>query len=729
MEGRFVQRSRLKARFRNLLAYPGAGLVLVLRELNHALAGEAAASRNSAVFRDYFNGTIGSSREKIARMSDSADKPPPSSTGSPLPVSALAAPFVQAWLGLAAALLLIFAVGVLQLSRGYERITAEQQSRLQTQARVVAENILRQLQGVDSALRGIRADLTAASQAEADVSPQRLKELGRAMPGVRGIVVLDAKGTVVVSESSALTGLNFARRDYFNAPSLRPDYTSLYVSTPFTSTRNVYSINLGLAVPDARGQFAGVVSANLDPEYFEIVARSVLYAPDMQVSVIHGEGKAFIDAHHLSTAASRDLHARGSLFAEHMASEREETVADDKDMAGGGDGRMVVLRTVFPKDLDMDTPLVVSVSRSLDAVYAHWYDDALSDAVLFALLCASASGGLYFVQMRRLAAARAANERRLLSEQSAEQLRDAAELQRRTGRLAKVGGWQLELSSMKMTWTDEMYEIHDLDPRTPLSRASSLDQFVPEARRQVEEAMQAAIVRGTPWSIEASLVTPKGRHLWVRTQGEAIFEGEQVVRLVGASQDITERVHYAAELKAANEKLERLTVTDGLTGVGNRRLFDQKLAAEWARCARRGLHLGLLMLDIDHFKLYNDHYGHQAGDEILRRVADMLARCVQRSGELVARYGGEEFAVLLPGSDMESATTLAETFLAELAAAGMAHGASPTSPALTMSIGVASVLPQPAVSSERLVHSADNALYIAKHLGRNRAEQAPAFSG
>ena len=679
-------------------------------------------------FQDYFSGTSGRMREKIAQMSDPAAKPPSSPTASPGHGSAPTAPYIQAWLGLAAALVLLVGVGVLQLSRGYERITAEQQSRLQTQARVVAENMVRQLRGVDSALRGIRTDLTAASQAEADVSPQRLKELGRAMPGVRGIVVLDAKGTVLVSENSALTGLNFARRDYFSAPSERPDYTSLYVSPPFTSIRNVHSINLGLAVPDARGQFAGVVTANLDPEYFEIVARSVLYAPDMQVSVIHGDGKAFVDAHHLSSTMDRDLHLRGSLFAEHMASERDETVGDDHDPAAGA-GRMVVLRTVFPKDLDMDTPLVISVSRSLEAVYAHWYEDAVSDAVLFALLCACASGALYFVQMRRLAAARAGNERRLLSEQSAERLRDAAELQRRTGRLAKVGGWQLELSSMKMTWTDEMYEIHDLDPHTPLSRASSLDQFVPEARRQVEDAMQAAIVRGTPWSIEASVVTPKGRHLWVRTKGEAIFEGEHVVRLVGASQDITERVHYAAELKAANEKLERLTVTDGLTGVGNRRLFDQKLAAEWARCARRSMHLGLLMLDIDHFKLYNDHYGHQAGDEILRRVADMLARCVQRSGELVARYGGEEFAVLLPGCDMESATTVAEGFLAELAAAGLAHGASPTSPALTMSIGVASVLPQPAVSPEQLVHSADNALYIAKHLGRNRAEQAPAFSG
>ncbi|MDB5849869.1 MAG: hypothetical protein JWP29_3621 [Rhodoferax sp.] len=635
---------------------------------------------------------------------------------------------MQAWAALVAGLLVTLALGAVQLSRSYDRITAEQESRLQTQARVVSENMLRQLRGVDSALRGIRSDLTASSHAEADVSPHRLKELGRAMPGVRGIVVLDANGTVTVSEMSALTGQNFTRRDYFTAPRDRPDYTSLYVSTPFTSTRNVYSINLGLAVPDARGQFAGVVSANLDPDYFEIVARSVLYAPDMRVSLVHGDGKVFIDALHAQSSLGRDMHAHGSHFNEHVASERDETTTQDVD-TGTREARMVVFRTVFPKDLYMDTPLVVSVSRSLDAVYAPWRDDLLSDAIFFVLLCASSAATLYFVQQRRHSSARAARERRVLADKAALQLHNAAELQLRTGRLAKVGGWQLELSTMAMTWTDEMFEIHDLDRQTQLSKACSLAHYVPDARRQVEEAMNEAMRRGTPWSLEARIATPKGRNLWVRTQGEAIFEGGQVVRLVGALQDITERVQFAADLQAANEKLERLTLTDGLTGVGNRRLFDQKLESEWARCARRGLPLGLLMVDIDHFKLYNDRYGHQAGDETLRRVAGILARCVQRSGELVARYGGEEFAVLLPGSDMESATTVAEGFLALIAQAGIVHAASTTAATLTMSIGVASVQPLPNALPEQLVHSADSALYIAKHLGRNRAEQAPEFSG
>ena len=109
-----------------------------------------------------------------------------------------------------------------------------------------------------------------------------------------------------------------------------------------------------------------------------------------------------------------------------------------------------------------------------------------------------------------------------------------------------------------------------------------------------------------------------------------------------------------------NEQLTRLSTTDALTEVGNRRMFDQTLKTEWARAARRGEPVGLLMIDIDHFKEYNDHYGHPAGDACLRQVARMVGQSMRRGGELVARYGGEEFALLLPGADLEDTRRAAE---------------------------------------------------------------------
>ena len=141
----------------------------------------------------------------------------------------------------------------------------------------------------------------------------------------------------------------------------------------------------------------------------------------------------------------------------------------------------------------------------------------------------------------------------------------------------------------------------------------------------------------------------------MRAQGVAVCEDGQPVRLLGAFQDITEKKTNALELHRLNEELTRLSTTDALTEVGNRRLFDQTLKSEWAARGARGGPIGLLMIDVDHFKEYNDHYGHPAGDAVLRQIARMVGESMRRGGELVARYGGEEFALLLPGADLEDA--------------------------------------------------------------------------
>ncbi|HZV91713.1 MAG TPA: diguanylate cyclase, partial [Caldimonas sp.] len=165
-----------------------------------------------------------------------------------------------------------------------------------------------------------------------------------------------------------------------------------------------------------------------------------------------------------------------------------------------------------------------------------------------------------------------------------------------------------------------------------------------------------------------------------------------------------------------------LSTTDALTEVGNRRLFDQTLKAEWARAARRHEPVGLLMIDIDHFKDYNDHYGHPAGDACLRRVARMVGEAVRRGGELVARYGGEEFALLLPGADLDDARSAAERCRQIVGDAKIEHRASATSAWLTLSIGVASQTASAGVDCAVLVEVADAALYRAKRCGRARIE-------
>lgn len=182
------------------------------------------------------------------------------------------------------------------------------------------------------------------------------------------------------------------------------------------------------------------------------------------------------------------------------------------------------------------------------------------------------------------------------------------------------------------------------------------------------------------------------------------------------------RVHNQISLKLKTDLLEKIALQDGLTEIPNRRYFDGKLAQEWNRLSRHQRPLALLMIDIDHFKPYNDHYGHGAGDECLRRVAQALAQVPTRSADLVARYGGEEFVALLPETDATGASQVAEKMQAAIHALAIPHAHSPVADHITLSIGASMHRPQqpPATNVEALKQAADLALYQAKEQGRDR---------
>ena len=179
------------------------------------------------------------------------------------------------------------------------------------------------------------------------------------------------------------------------------------------------------------------------------------------------------------------------------------------------------------------------------------------------------------------------------------------------------------------------------------------------------------------------------------------------------------------ELRRANERLSELSFSDALTGLSNRRRFDEALEAEWSRGMRFGRPLSLVMADIDHFKKYNDALGHPAGDWCLGEVARVLQSVARRTTDLVARYGGEEFVLLLPATDADAAVATASRARADLEALGIPHPDGPT-PFVTASFGVATILPRPGLDRHRLIAASDDALYRAKNAGRNRVEVASA---
>jgi diguanylate cyclase (GGDEF)-like protein len=214
----------------------------------------------------------------------------------------------------------------------------------------------------------------------------------------------------------------------------------------------------------------------------------------------------------------------------------------------------------------------------------------------------------------------------------------------------------------------------------------------------------------------------------VEGEDRAMFTGEHLTLYRTIAEQIVGRIELALvnqKLQDANRELAALARRDALTGVANRRQFDEVLEAEWRRARRARAPLALAIADVDHFKAYNDACGHQAGDACLQTIAQTLATVAHRAGDLVARYGGEEFAVILPGLDAEQAAAFAEAMRLAIEQRALPHPASSAAGVVTASLGVSSLVPQRGDTAAALVHETDLALYRAKAGGRNRVAVAP----
>ncbi len=179
-------------------------------------------------------------------------------------------------------------------------------------------------------------------------------------------------------------------------------------------------------------------------------------------------------------------------------------------------------------------------------------------------------------------------------------------------------------------------------------------------------------------------------------------------------------VETTRKLDSANQELQRLSALDGLTGIPNRRCFDDTVQIEWRRNARAASAISLAMIDVDYFKQYNDHYGHLAGDDCLRRIAAALQGTLRRPGDMLARYGGEEFVAILPATPLSGGLAIAQQLRDTVKNLQLPHGFSESEKIVTVSIGVAASVPDFAGTPAMLIEAADEMLYKAKHMGRNQ---------
>lgn len=232
-----------------------------------------------------------------------------------------------------------------------------------------------------------------------------------------------------------------------------------------------------------------------------------------------------------------------------------------------------------------------------------------------------------------------------------------------------------------------------------------------------QQVMQSRV----PYQTEQKIIDVNGISRWYQVLVNPFQTADDRVEGVIRNYiDITERRQTEIALTSANEQLEQLATQDGLTRIANRRRFDDYLQQEWQRMVREQQPLSLILFDVDFFKAYNDYYGHQQGDEALTAIARAAHQSVKRAADLIARYGGEEFAVVLPNTRRVGAEIVAQAIQSQIADLRLSHKLSKVNDYLTVSMGLASVVPQPGQTPDQLVAAADAALYQAKRRGRNR---------
>ncbi|WP_247254360.1 GGDEF domain-containing protein [Pseudomonas moorei] len=248
-----------------------------------------------------------------------------------------------------------------------------------------------------------------------------------------------------------------------------------------------------------------------------------------------------------------------------------------------------------------------------------------------------------------------------------------------------------------------------------------VERMHPDDRDYVVEFCVSQSRAGVDHEADYRALTRNGEYVWIRDVVHVVRKDGEVEALVGFMFDISERKKTEEHLIRLQKQLEEYSFQDGLTGIANRRMFDTVLEREWTSAQRSGAPLSVIVLDIDYFKQYNDHYGHIKGDECLRRVARTLSLAANRPRDFIARIGGEEFVWLLPETDAESARLVANKCLHLIRQQQIPHEFSAVSPLLSLSLGVGTTQATPHTTALAFVEQVDKLLYQAKRNGRMRA--------
>ncbi|MBS1138774.1 MAG: sensory box protein [Proteobacteria bacterium] len=717
-----------------------------------------------------------------------------------------------------------------QLYDDYSDISSQEQQRLVSLASAFNANMGEQLRA-SSAMLGVLTHTAPTLLSEPEGVARlntRMSLLSESVTGIRTIILVNANGIVVSSNRSELVGLGFSGSERYTTISEGPDPAKLYISAPFTTPLGAYTISLGRAIVNTQGEFDGYLLAILAPDYFGVLMKSLLYAPDMRLSVTHGDGKVIYSTQSTPDIRGLDLSSNPqSLFNHHKASGGPASFVIDR-IASTNDLRYVAFHSVWPASIVADKELVVAVSRDASAVLGPWKTSAINTAGLYLGIVLTVCLG-YLAYSRR----HAAYQRLVLQEEETNKQADAIARSERFIRTitdampglvayfdrslrccfanqayldwyqmtseAMSGITLLELLGESLFAKNKPYidgvlagesqQFERFLTKRDGSVGHVLANYIPDfdesgdvigfnllvtdikALRMAEADLKVAetvfentadgimvadengvilsvndafteitgypaheAVGQTPRLLRSNhhapefhaavwqQITEQGEwkgEIWNRRKNGEIFPMRQTIRRVAEKGSGLRRYisvfHDITDVWRKNERTQHLAFHDALTDLPNRTLLLERLERQIVMSERQPRCLAVLFLDLDGFKRVNDTLGHAIGDELLKAVANKLQGLVRQT-DTVARLGGDEFVVLLDSpQNQEEVENIADRIIASINEPVELSGAVAK---VGTSIGIA-MYPEHGRSSSDLLKNADDAMYRAKHEGKN----------
>ncbi|MDB5651643.1 MAG: hypothetical protein JWL62_3163 [Hyphomicrobiales bacterium] len=575
-------------------------------------------------------------------------------------------------------------------------------------AQFAAENLSRSVQnGIVRVIEAYALSLDAVVDGLSDPSVQdtsnKIQQLilfdrSASAKNLGSLLVLDANGDIIKdSKSQSPRKANLASRDYFRAQIARD--VGLFIGAPFISVLdNQWSIALSRRLTSADGKFAGVVVGSIKLELFKALLEDLSAGPGGSIALFRTDGASIMRTPYHASDIGVNFSNVGvfKAFKKARAGTFDQVAVRDS----------VYRRYIYSQIGTL--PLLISIGLSFDDILYDWKRKSIVvGGVSVALLGSMLILALGFIRQLNL--------------------RETAEKE------ANISARRLSYLAEKST---DAIVVRDLRGRRTYA-SERFFQMIGRSRAAVGDTALAAYLR--PHSIDRprhvlkrllagedrvsetlECAGPDGAPIWLdAVSTQVLDQNNKLTEIITSLRNITEQKLMEQELIAHQRQLEADNLTDALTAIPNRRAFDKALMAEVARAERGNFPLSIIMIDIDFFKSYNDHFGHVGGDETLRKVGRRLLSSIRRPADFVARYGGEEFAVILPDTDLAGAHHVAEALRLAVHNLCRPHPGNPAG-FVTISLGVTCKM---SGSKDRsLVQNADEALYRAKSAGRNKVE-------